>query len=152
MVNKINPSPQMHGENLESEQVLRELKNFSRETESIKNEEWTLDYFHFSAWDQKDTVSSVYVEYILGVCPEGDQSPPPPPHPQPHYSVLSYTNSFLEEASQIDLHFKLPVISSPACSRFKLSINKPRFTNPSFQISCRRDESHTWGSGTLMSH
>lgn len=29
----------MHGENLESEQVLRELKNFSRETESIKNEE-----------------------------------------------------------------------------------------------------------------
>lgn len=29
----------MHGENLESEQVLRALKNFSLETESIKNEE-----------------------------------------------------------------------------------------------------------------
>ena len=69
----------MHGENLESEQVLRALKNFSLETESIKNEQWTLDYFQFSAWDQKDTVSSVYVEYILGVCTEGDQSPPPPP-------------------------------------------------------------------------
>ena len=76
----------MHGENLESEQVLRELKNFSRETESIKNEEWTLDYFHFSAWDQKDTVSSVYVEYILGVCPEGDQSPTPFPSPTTLFS------------------------------------------------------------------
>ena len=78
MVHKINPSPQRHGEILESEQVLRALKNFSLETESIKNDEWTLDYFHVSAWDQKYTVSSVYVDYILGVCPEGDQSLPPP--------------------------------------------------------------------------
>ena len=108
MVHKVNPSPQRHGEILESEPVLRALKNFSLETESIKNDEWTLDYFHVSAWDQKDTVSSVYVDYILGVCPEVDQSPLP--HPQPHHSVLSYTNSFLEEASQINLYFKLPVI------------------------------------------
>ena len=39
MVHKIYPSPQRHGEILESEQVLRALKNFSLETESIKNDE-----------------------------------------------------------------------------------------------------------------
>ena len=39
MVHKINPSPQRHGKILESEQVLRALKNFSLETESIENGE-----------------------------------------------------------------------------------------------------------------
>ena len=39
MVHKINCSPQRHGEILESEQVLRALKNFSLETESIKNDQ-----------------------------------------------------------------------------------------------------------------
>ena len=32
------------------------------------------------------------------------------PNPQAHHSVLSYTNSFREEASQINLYFRLPVI------------------------------------------
>ena len=126
------------------------IKNFSLETESIENGEWTLDYFHVSAWDQKDTVSSVYVDYILGVCPEVDQSPSPIPN---HIIQLLVTRiRFLKR-----LH-KLICISS--CLLFNHLLVQGSscpwiiqdFTNPSFLIFCRRDESHTWGSGTLMSH
>lgn len=72
MVHKINPSPQIHGENRESEQVLRDLI-LKLKILRMKNDLQIISTFLLGTIETR-----MCMEYILGACPEGGHPNPPP--------------------------------------------------------------------------